>query len=424
MKGDVFAAACAMLLAPACGLGDVRRPEFVLPEVVYAAPDIECNVYFDSVLDSVRPDLYAFDAVSKVGGCESRRWTWTPKKADAGRRERLVLQAWTDAGLAAAATVTVQVASGVADKSARVTLALLGDSLTSSRYQDRLRDDVVAAGWTNYTPVGSHSGGSSEIGYVKGAAAHDGYGGFTPNCFLTRYLFDESEIDSINDDAEREQLLRFGQKIKVKGNETWRKGLLKSPLVRLDKDGKRVDVQAWLDRVNGGQPPDYIVIFLGVNGTCGVPQDRLDAGYCEDEQVKPMLKLIALLRERAPHAEIAVGLTSLGSEADSFARNYGCAISPVQAKKNVFRLNREWMKMVRELRAAGDGRIFVVPAGSAIDQVNGAIRENVPAFAGSPVRVSRAANAYHPTKEGGAQFGDAFAAWLLNRLAERKGRTD
>ena len=182
-------AACAASMSFSAFAAVVSRPAFVMPDTIYAAPGIECNVYFGEVLDSVRPDRYAFEVRSRVGRCEKERWTWTPEAKDAGRRASVVFNAWSDEGLACACTTTVQVAGATPDASRRVTCALLGDSLTNARYQDRIMEVVRGAGWSGYEPVGSRSGASAEKVGVKreGEAPHDGYGGFTPDSFLTRY---------------------------------------------------------------------------------------------------------------------------------------------------------------------------------------------------------------------------------------------
>ena len=173
----------ALALVPA---GLVARPSFDLPDTLYAAPGLECNVYFASSFDSVRPDRFAFEARGNVGKCESARWTWTPKKEDAGKREQVVFNAWTDEGLLTAKTVTVEVAKAPSDTSRKVTCALLADSLTNARYQDRILAVLREKGWANYTPVGSRSGTSAEAWgvYRDGEAAHDGYGGYTTERFF------------------------------------------------------------------------------------------------------------------------------------------------------------------------------------------------------------------------------------------------
>ena len=393
----------------------ISRPAFVMPDAIYAAPGIECNVYWGEVLDSVRPDRYAVEARSRVGRCENERWTWTPDAKDAGRRETVVFNAWSDDGLACACTATVHVAGTPADASRRVTCAILGDSLTNARYQDRIMKVMREAGWKGFEPVGSRSGPSSEKVGVKreGEAPHDGYGGFTPKDFLARYSLSMEEIDNLQSKAEREQLESFGVKIPP-GNE-WRRNLLKSPLVKIVEGRKVVDVQAWLDRINGGQAPDFVLIFLGVNGTCA-QRDEMIASHCDKVQVASMRELVKTLRASAPAAKIAIGTCVVGTDQDAFGKNYGCSISAVQSRKNMLYLNRRWMALVKEFNDLGDANVFIVPVGQALDPVHGYPKHNVPRSASSTAMVERSSNAFHPTLEGGKQLGDAFAAWILCNL--------
>ena len=176
------------------------RSAFRIPDTVYAAPGIECNVYFGSSFDTDSFRAWSFDVEGKVGMCQNERWTWTPDKKDAGSRHKLVFRAWSDFAETVARTVTVEVARGCVDKSRKVTFAILGDSLTNSRYQDRILKVMRQAGWTAFTPVGSRSGSSCEtVGvYREGEAAHDGYGGFTPNSFLTRFAMAFDVKPSVN----------------------------------------------------------------------------------------------------------------------------------------------------------------------------------------------------------------------------------
>ena len=415
MKSTVLYLAVFALTAAAPAAGAPKRPAFVLPETVYAAPGVECSVYFDEVLDSVRPDAYAFEACAKVGRCEARRWTWTPKPADAGKCETVVLNAWSDAGLACACTTTVRVAKlPSAEQSRRITCAILGDSLTNSRYQDRVRETVRSAGWKGFDTVGSRGGHSAaKAGDSPDAAPHDGYGGYTPGAFLTRYAMTVDEIDNLQSEEERSQLKGLG--VKIPAGQEWRKALLKSPLVRMKDGNKTVDVQAWLDKVNGGAAPDFLLILLGVNGTCAQRDESVD-DYCENGQVAPMRDLVKALRGAAPKTKIAIGTCAFGSEQDAFGKGYGCSISLVQCRKNMLNLNRRWAALVEEFNKAGDPNVFLVPVGSALDSINGYPRVKREAFAGSSIKTERSGNAVHPSLEGGKQLGDAFASWILCNL--------
>ena len=67
MKNTVLYFAVIALASAASAAEAPKRPAFVLPETLYAAPGLECNVYFAGALDSVRPERYAFEVRSAVG---------------------------------------------------------------------------------------------------------------------------------------------------------------------------------------------------------------------------------------------------------------------------------------------------------------------------------------------------------------------
>ncbi|MBQ3343690.1 MAG: SGNH/GDSL hydrolase family protein [Kiritimatiellae bacterium] len=397
-----------------------KRPAFCMPDTLYAAPGIECNVYFGSAFDTDSFRAYSFDVEGKVGRCLNDRWTWTPTPGDAGTRHRLVFNAWSDFAACVSRTVSVVVAKSAADKSRKVTFALLGDSLTNARYQDRILAVMREAGWSQFTPVGSRSGSSAELPgvYRDGEAAHDGYGGFSPGAFLSRYALAVDEVDNVQSEAEKEQLLAFG--VEIPPGKEWMRGILKSPFVRFEGGSKKVDVQAWLDRVNGGLPPDFVFIELGVNGDYGRTEASAEK-HCELVQVPDMRRLIAAVREVAPQAKIALGSCVVGADQDAHGRNYGCAISAVSSRRAIFHVSACWERLVKELNDAGDRNVFFIPFGCAIDPVNGYIRTTEPAFVHSDVNVVRITNALHPCLAGGRQLGDAVGSFLLAKLAEGDG---
>ena len=395
-------------------LGAMAKPAFVLPDTLYAAPGIECNVYFAQVFDAVKPAAFAFEARCGKGACLNECWRWTPATEDAGARVRLVLNAWNDDGLVATATTTVCVAGAPVAPQRRLTLALLSASEVNCRFPDQLMARMRAAGFTNYVPVGSHSSGAKCTNgcmVVAGEAAHDGYGGFAFGDFLHRWKMAPDEFTELQSAAEREQLKSFG--IVPKKPNLLRRHLLKSPLLRI-KDGRlTLDIQHWLDRINGGAPPDVIVIALGGNGVFGRRPDTLE-DYVQNVELANARTLIGELRKVAPHTLIALATHFLGAlDQDAYGRNYGCYQSQVQSWKNTVCYNRELMRFVRD---AGDPRLVLVPIAQALDPVNGYPTAEVPAFAHARVKVVRGTNALHPTLEGGRQIGDAYAAWLMWRL--------
>ena len=133
------------------------KPTFFLPEHLYAAPGVECNVYFSNIFESFTPNRYAYEALAAKGKSQVERWTWTPTAADAGTKVKLVINAWSDDAPVASVTTTVHVARAPqpgADQR-KITFALLAASLTNSRYQDRIMKDMRENGYPLFTPVGS-----------------------------------------------------------------------------------------------------------------------------------------------------------------------------------------------------------------------------------------------------------------------------
>ena len=395
----------------ACGcVSALAVPVWRIPETIYAAPGLECNVYFKNVFESVVPQNFAFRAESKAGRSELKRWTWTPSGQDAGRRERVIFQAWNDDGLVAAATTTVRVAGRPVGAERKITLALLAASITNSRYQDQLYRDVVAAGYTNYTPVGTR--GNVDTLRKGILVPFDGFGGFTFGTFLTRYKISDEEYANVQDAAEREQLKALGAPEKIVM--AWQRNLLRSPLVQFRNGKREVDVQAWLDKINGGKAPDYIVIELGCNSAFSyvgeIPQVRK---WFRKDAIEPAKKLLDTLRERCPDAVYGFCDQIVGCSQDGFAANYGAGWNEIQFRKTCAAMNREIKDFVDGLN---DPKVRFIPFCPAIDPEGGYITAEVPVHAQSDVKVVRDANAVHPSAAGGKQLGDAVAAWLLNDL--------
>lgn len=380
----------------------VRKPSFYLPERLYAAPGLELNVYFTSIFDSVVPQNFAYQAYCKKGRSELRRWTFTPTAADAGTTFELVVNAWSDDGLAAAVTSTVEVAAAPRDPKRKVTLALLGDSLTNSMFQDQIYRDMIAAGFAGYTPVGLRQ---SEL---PGGVPHDGYGGFSFTTFLTRYTVSDEEVAHVQDAAEREQLKALGMPVKI--IHSWQRGLLRSPLVKFENGRKSVDIPRWLGKINGGKEPDIVLVELGVNsvfdfrGEASALHKRIREGLMVEAD-----RFFARLRQDMPNATYLLCTQPVGASQDGFAANYGASWNEVQHRKIIFALNREYDAYVK---AKNDPKLRLLPVGHALDPVEGFIRAERPVSARSKRKVLMNVNAVHPSDVGGFQMGDAIAAML------------
>lgn len=396
-------------------------PSFVLPDRIYAAVGHECNVYFANVFDSATPWTYAYEALCDKGRHEQKRWCWTPKKEDAGTSHRLVLRAVNDTGLVAAATTTVTVAAN-ADKSKRVAMSVISSSIVNCGYPRKVFEDMRKMGFAGFRAVGTRDGRKRAAGGEMPSSdgipsedipRHDGYGGWTFDCFLTRYQITETEFEKIQSEAERQQLESLG--VKVSADYDRQKHRLRSPFVRIENGKKVLDAQMWFDKVNGGKAPEVIVITLGVNGTFAPRDEKSLQRVVDGTQIPTAKKLVAFLRRSCPNAVIGLATTNVGCSQDGYAENYGCQQSSVQFRHNSFYITRRLIQLVAE---SGDSRLYVLPLSQAIDAENAFFRREVRANARSSRKVWRDVNALHLDDEGGWQVADAVTAFVLGHWAE------
>ena len=62
-------------------------PKLLLPEVIYALPGFEINIYFQNIVTVINPANYAFDVECEKGRCDQLRWRWIPEEEDAGKHK-------------------------------------------------------------------------------------------------------------------------------------------------------------------------------------------------------------------------------------------------------------------------------------------------------------------------------------------------
>ena len=402
---NINAASLAVVLIPLSATCAGVKPSFVIADRIYAVPGVECRISYGRVFDSYTPWNYLLEAHSGYGMADATEWTFTPGEEMAGKSFPVVLNAWSDEhGLIASATTQVMVASRPTNvqKSRKITLALLAASDTNCLYQDRIRERMLEAGFSAYTPVGSHTGGSSSpVCDPASGAPHDGYGGFSWEAFLTRYSMTVDEIDNVHAQAEKEQLRSFG--VKLESGNKWRKVLLKSPLVKIRNGEKVVDIQAWFDKINGGKTPDYTLIKLGGNNVWEMRHDYRT--YRIDRELENARKLVGLLRRAAPDMTIVL-VSFMGGSFDQhgWARNYDSKQNCFIAHCNFLEYNRRIMALCE---TSGDPKLKYAQVSQGLS-LKGVYPEG------------ETANALHPTLEGGKQLGDAIFAWLVNDIVSGK----
>ncbi len=363
--------------------------KLVLPEAVYAVPGVEANIYFENVYFCVNPNNYLFD-VDCPKGCNYRdRWSFTPAANDAGTYP-LTLTVIGENGVVAKGETKVVVAPADAGKGKDISILIVGDSLTNATvYPARLHSLMKGENNPQLKMIGSHCGGGKTP--APGGVAHEGYGGWAWNTFLTRFE-DDSKI---SDPAKK-----FYARSKF--------------LTR--KDGKVVfDMQQYVDQYNGGKMPDFITVQLGVNDVFGASELTLYSTIASIE--KNMDAFLAAFRKAAPDAVIGVGLVTLGAGQDAFAANYKNGQTFLQYKKNVFALNQ---RMLRKFQNSPDKKVFLIPTVVNLDCRNNFPVRTEPVNLGNPANVTRQCNGVHPAPAGYNQMGDTYYAWLKYQLSLRK----
>ena len=379
--------------------------KMALPEVIYAVPGIETNLYYENVIDSATPKAYAVEVKSPKGTFGESRWFWTPTKADAGKSFDLELRLFNDYGMVLSGKTRVVVAKEPADYKKKFTLSLLAASGVNCGYPAHLLKVMREAGFVNYTPIGSHSGGGRPI--VPGGVAHDGYGGFSWGCFLERWLYTAEELPQAQNEAEREQMKAFGVRNLPK-SQAYR---LRSPLLKIVNGKKVLDIPAWLKKINQGKAPDFIVIQLGGNDMFSAQAETREARLAKSLNNAKIL--LAALRKHAPKAIIGVATSPCGCGQDGFGANYGSFQSKYQYRRNIQRYNRALTALVKELKDPGIG---MIPLHQAIDPDGSYMKGSYKVHARSSKKVLRDRNALHPAREGGYQLGDAIYCWLRKQL--------
>lgn len=363
--------------------------KLVLPEVIYAVPGVESNIYFENVYSCINPDNFAFDVDCPKGSNYRERWSFIPEAKDVGTYP-LTITVIGENGAVAKGETKVVVTPADAGKGKNISILMVGDSLTNATiYPARLHKLMKGEGNPTLKMIGSHCGGGKTP--EPGGVAHEGYGGWTWAAFLNRYEDDSKLTDPV------------------------KKFYAKSKFLTV-KDGKPVfDMQQYVDKYNGGKMPDFITVQLGVNDIFAAT-DANRQTLIEDIE-KNMDLLLAAFRKAAPDAVIGVGLVTLGAGQDAFAANYKNGQTALQYKKNVFALNQ---RMLEKFRNHPDKKMFLIPTTVNLDCRNNFPVKSEPVNAGNSANATRQCNGVHPAPAGYNQMGDTFYAWLKYQLSLQK----
>ena len=372
----------------ACGArGEVK---LLLPERIYAAHGVETNIYFENIVRVINPANYVFEVQSPFGRCDMKRWRYVPSEQDP-RSFKLTVRVIGDKGVAAEQDVTVEVAARTAGKDKKISMLIVGDSLTNASVYPRQILDLCnrPGGNPELKLIGSHAGNGRLV--KKGGVAHEGYGGWTWKSFLSKWTSDK-KFDTLKT----------------------RKDILyaRSPFLKKGPGRPVLDMKGYFKRANNGKAPDIIVFQLGVNDIFSATDKNVELRI--QDIFNDMDKLLSETRKAAPDAVIGVGLPTAGaSTQDAFGKSYKSRYFRWQYKKNQHRLVEAMIEKFARHNPCG---VELVPVYLNLDCENNfpAVMDNV--NHGNSKRIVRLNNGVHPSREGYRQIGDTYYCWLKNVL--------
>ena len=381
---------------PKCDKGACLPKEDVkllLPDRIYAVPGVETNIYFANAVRVVNPANYVFEVKAPRGRCDEKRWRYTPSAQDKSGTFNLLFRVHGNDGVLAEKTVAVEVSPADAGKGGTLTMLIVGDSLTNATvYPKRILELFKAPGNPETRQIGSHAGSGRAV--VPGGVAHEGYGGWTWRRFCEQWKSDR-EFAKLK--TNREKLYARSQFIKIENGE------------------KKLDIQGYFDRMNGGKAPDIITFQLGVNDIFAATDENVDAQI--EEIFRNMDKLLEAFRKAAPDAVIGVGVTTPGAATqDAFGKNYKSRHSRWQYKKNQHRLAGA---MMRKFASANPYRVELVPVHLNLDCENNFPVLTEPVNQDNEKKIARQSNGVHPAPAGYRQIGDAFYCWMKHVLFQK-----
>lgn len=376
MKRVTWLALCVVALACAVGLAAEEKPgdlRLTLPPVLYAAPGVEMNIYYDNIVLTETPEKYHFQVKCPIGKCEERRWTLTPAPDQAGDYKMAVIVSDEKKKVLAEGKTLLRVVRADAGAGRSIRILIVGDSLTAGGgYAAEVYKLLSQPGNPTGKMLGTHKTGGKGI-------AHEGYGGWRWETFASKY---DPNPDMDNPDPKKRKI--------------------SSPFVFMGKDGKtELDPARYFKEKCDGEKPDYITILLGINDCFGA------SNCCEDTKAMDAIMdkmfqnaeiVLAAFRKAAPKADIGVCLTTAPNSRESgFTANYKGAPHRWQWKQAQHHL------LQRELEHFGKrekDRITIVPTELNLDPVDG-YPDN---------------NGVHPNAVGYNQIGDTLYSWLKWRL--------
>jgi lysophospholipase L1-like esterase len=349
-----------------------------LPEVVYAVPGVEMNVYFDNLVQVTNSANYVFDVNCTKGRNDQLRWRFLPTEKDVGIHDWSI-KVYGQQGLVAEGSSKLVVSALDKVENRQLSILVVGDSLTAANaYPTRIFALSKEPGKMAMQMIGS-CGNGPERSAIPGEVAYEGYGGWSWSSFVK---------------GKNSKFLQFPD------NDNSKTGTL--------------NFQAYLDQHNAGKAPDVITIMLGINDIFAAQDDTIDSRI--ETIFADMELLLREFRRVAPDALLGVALIPPGAGSqDAFGANYNCGQTRWQYTKNQRRYNSA---LLAKFTADNSLNVSLVPVYINLDCLHNYPQLTSEINHGNKATITRLNNGVHPSSAGYNQIGDSFFSWLVAQLGK------
>lgn len=378
---------CGMALLvvsnPVTAAEDASNPcRLVLPSVIPVVVGQEVNIYFDNtVLVPDRRQLL-FDVVCDKGMQQDERWTFVPKVSDIGDIPLTLDVCDFSNKLIASAKTTIRIVPADSGAGKDISFLIIGDSLThASVYPEEILNLCKPSGNPSLKLYGTH-----HVGGTSPENRHEGYGGWTFERFVTFYSENRSSADL---------------------------GTRSSPFVYLIDGKPTLDFKRYVQEQCGGKSPEFVSVELGCNDIFG--SNEADQQSVIDRTLGFADKLVNAILDAGANTKVGmVMLPPPAASQDAFGNNYGCGQTRWQYRRNQHRFTEQ---MKTKYGGRENERIYLIPDYVNVDTEHGFPTETVTANSRTAEKITRLANAVHPSEAGYKQMADSIYAWMKDMLS-------
>jgi len=363
---------------------DVANPcRLVLPSVLPAVVGHEVNIYFDNVVLVPDRRQLIFDVECARGMQQDERWTYIPKASEIGDIGLTIDIRDASNKVIASGKTIIRIVAADAGTGKEISCLIIGDSLTNaSIYPEEILNLCKSSGNPILKLYGTH--------HVEGTSPenrHEGYGGWTFERFVTFYSENRTSDDI---------------------------GTRCSPFVYMEDGKATLDFKRYVREQCGGKSPDFVTIELGCNDIFG--SNEADQQSTIDRTLGFADKLLKAILDAGANTKIGlVMLPPPAASQDAFGNNYGCGQTRWQYRRNQHRFTEQ---MISKYGGRENERIYLIPDYVNVDTEHGFPTEVVPANSRTAEKITRLANAVHPSESGYKQMADSIYAWVKEILAK------